>query len=71
MYQRQGAAAYKMDLSNIKRLSAYLGNPHTQFKAVHIGGTNGKGSTSHMLASILQDESTKLFLKPKTAHSLK
>lgn len=55
MYQRQGAAAYKMDLSNIKRLSAYLGNPHTQFKAVHIGGTNGKGSTSHMLASILQE----------------
>ena len=55
MYQQQGADAYKMDLSNIKGLSTYLGNPHTQFKSVHVGGTNGKGSTSHMLASVLQE----------------
>jgi len=44
-----------MDLSNIEQLSAYLGNPHTQFKTIHVGGTNGKGSTSHMLSSILQE----------------
>ncbi|WP_405253094.1 bifunctional folylpolyglutamate synthase/dihydrofolate synthase [Dokdonia sp. Asnod3-C12] len=55
MYQRKGAAAYKADLDNIKLLSEYLGNPHTQFKAVHVAGTNGKGSTSHMMASVLQE----------------
>lgn len=55
MYQRQGAAAYKIDLDKIERLVAHLGNPHTQFKSIHVAGTNGKGSTSHMLASVLQE----------------
>lgn len=54
MFQRVGAAAYKGDLSNTIKLCEVLGNPQHAFKAVHIAGTNGKGSTSHMLASILQ-----------------
>lgn len=55
MYQRQGAANYKIDLSKIQLLSEYLGEPHEQFKSIHVAGTNGKGSTSHMLASVLQE----------------
>ncbi len=55
MYQREGAAAYKKDLSNSILLSAHLGNPHTKYSTVHVAGTNGKGSTSHMLASVLQE----------------
>lgn len=55
MYQRQGAANYKIDLSKIQLLSKHLGKPHKQFKSIHVAGTNGKGSTSHMLASILQE----------------
>ena len=54
MYQRQGQAAFKKDLTNIIAFSKKLGNPHQKFKSIHVGGTNGKGSTSHMLASILQ-----------------
>src|SRR5688572_11415273 len=54
MYQRVGAAAYKRDLHNTIKLCDYLGNPQRDFKSIHIAGTNGKGSTSHMLASILQ-----------------
>ncbi len=54
MFQRAGVSAYKKDLGNIKALMQYLGNPHTQFKSIHIAGTNGKGSTSHLLASVLQ-----------------
>ena len=53
MYSRIGAAAYKPDLSNTIRLCASLDNPQTKFKSVHIAGTNGKGSVSHMLAAIL------------------
>jgi dihydrofolate synthase/folylpolyglutamate synthase len=55
MYQRQGAAAYKADIGNIVAASKHLENPHKKFKSVHIAGTNGKGSTAHMLASILQE----------------
>ena len=55
MYQRQGKAAYKSDIGNIVYASKKLGNPHKKFKSIHIAGTNGKGSTSHMLASILQE----------------
>lgn len=62
MYQRQGATAYKTDLSNIKLLAAHLKNPHLNYKTVHVGGTNGKGSTSHMLASILQEAGYKVGL---------
>lgn len=54
MYQRIGAAAYKDTLDNTIRLCEALGNPERKFKSIHIAGTNGKGSTSHMLAAILQ-----------------
>lgn len=54
MFQRVGAVAYKKDLTNTIALCHELGNPHLRFKSVHVGGTNGKGSTCHMLASILQ-----------------
>ncbi len=53
MFSRIGAAAYKEDLTNTIKLCAYLGNPQTKFKSIHIAGTNGKGSVSHMLAAIL------------------
>jgi len=62
MYQRQGVAAYKVDIGNIVAASKYLGNPHTQFKSVHIAGTNGKGSTAHMLTSVLQEAGYKVGL---------
>ena len=55
MYQNQGQSAYKEDLSNSILLSEYLNHPHKHFKCIHVAGTNGKGSTSHMLASILQE----------------
>ena len=55
MYQRIGGAAYKTGLDNTIALLGLLGNPHHNFKSVHIAGTNGKGSTSHMLASIFQE----------------
>ena len=54
MFSRIGAAAYKKDLHNTLELCAALDNPETKFKSIHIAGTNGKGSTSHMLAAILQ-----------------
>jgi dihydrofolate synthase/folylpolyglutamate synthase len=54
MFSRIGAAAYKADLSNTIRLCDSSGNPQNKFKSIHIAGTNGKGSTSHMLAAILQ-----------------
>jgi dihydrofolate synthase/folylpolyglutamate synthase len=54
MFSRIGAAAFKKDLTNTIRLCEALGNPHLQFKSIHVAGTNGKGSTSHMLAAILQ-----------------
>lgn len=54
MFSRIGAAAYKPSLDNTIRLCKSLGNPHQKFKSVHIAGTNGKGSVSHMLAAIFQ-----------------
>ena len=54
MFQRIGAAAIKPDLTNTIALCKALGYPHHKFKSIHVAGTNGKGSTSHMLASILQ-----------------
>jgi dihydrofolate synthase/folylpolyglutamate synthase len=54
MYSRIGAAAYRKDLVNTIKLCDYIGNPQRQFKSVHVAGTNGKGSTSHMLAAIFQ-----------------
>ncbi|NMH87309.1 bifunctional folylpolyglutamate synthase/dihydrofolate synthase [Flavivirga algicola] len=55
MYQRQGKVAFKKDLSNTLILADYLNNPERNFKSIHVAGTNGKGSTSHMLASVLQE----------------
>jgi dihydrofolate synthase/folylpolyglutamate synthase len=55
MYQRIGSAAYKADLNNTIALLNLLGSPQHNFKSVHVAGTNGKGSTSHMLASIFQE----------------
>jgi len=54
MYSRIGVAAFKKDLTNTITLCEHLGNPHHKFKSIHIAGTNGKGSVSHMLAAILQ-----------------
>tara|TARA_R100001369_G_scaffold11429_1_gene24884 strand:+ start:6968 stop:8191 length:1224 start_codon:yes stop_codon:yes gene_type:complete len=62
MYQRVGADAFKKDLTNIINFSEFLGNPHNNFKTLHVAGTNGKGSTSHMLASILQEAGYKVGL---------
>ena len=54
MFTRIGAAAYKPDLGNITSLCTLLDNPHHKFKTIHVAGTNGKGSVSHLLAAILQ-----------------
>jgi dihydrofolate synthase/folylpolyglutamate synthase len=55
MYQRIGAAAYRVDLSNTLKLCDHLERPQDGFRSVHVAGTNGKGSTSHMLASVFQE----------------
>lgn len=62
MYQLQGASAYKKDLTNTHLLIDYLDNPQEKIKCIHVAGTNGKGSTSHMLASILQEAGYKVGL---------
>lgn len=54
MFSRVGAAAYKPGLDRTIALDNLFGNPHRKFRSIHIAGTNGKGSTSHMLASVLQ-----------------
>lgn len=55
MYQRVGEAAFKKNLTNTLDLCEHLGNPQFKFKSIHIAGTNGKGSSAHMIASVLQD----------------
>ncbi len=55
MFHRIGAAAYRADLTNTIALCSLLGNPENKFKSIHIAGTNGKGSTSHLIASVLQE----------------
>ena len=62
MYQTQGASAYKKDLTNTHLLVNHLENPHYHLKCIHVAGTNGKGSTSHMLASILHEAGYKVGL---------
>ncbi|WBX74125.1 bifunctional folylpolyglutamate synthase/dihydrofolate synthase [Tenacibaculum pacificus] len=62
MYQKEGKTAFKKDLTNSIALSKELGNPEKKFKTIHVGGTNGKGSTSHMIASILQEAGYKVGL---------
>src|SRR6188768_584871 len=66
MFQRIGAAAFNRGLANTIRLCEVLGNPQHKFKSIHVAGTNGKGSTSHMLASVLQSSGyrTGLFTSP-------
>lgn len=55
MYQTQGATAYRKDITNTVLLAKHLGNPEQHLKCIHVAGTNGKGSTSHLLASVLQE----------------
>ena len=62
MYQRQGKAAFKKDLTNIIDFCNTLENPQYKFKSIHVGGTNGKGSTSHILSSVLQEAGYKVGL---------
>lgn len=62
MFHRIGKSAYKANLDNTLALDEFFGHPHRQFKSIHVAGTNGKGSTSHMLASILQDAGLKVGL---------
>ncbi len=61
-YQIDGQKAYKPGLENITKLCAFFGNPQEKLKTIHIGGTNGKGSTSNMLASVLQEQGYKVGL---------
>ena len=62
MYQNKGKSAYKANLNNTILLAKHLNNPENKFKSIHIAGTNGKGSTSHMIASILQEAGYKVGL---------
>jgi len=62
MFQRQGKAAYKANLDNTLAMDAYFNYPHKQFKSIHVAGTNGKGSVSHMLASVFQEAGYKTAL---------
>lgn len=54
MFQRVGSVAYKANLNNTLALDAHYGHPHQQFRTIHVAGTNGKGSTSHSIAAVLQ-----------------
>ena len=62
MYQRQGKTAFKKDLTNISAFCDELKNPQNKFASIHVGGTNGKGSTSHIISSILQEGGYKVGL---------
>ena len=62
VYQHQGASAYKKDLTNTVLLVNHLGNPEKKLRCIHVAGTNGKGSTSHLLASVLQEAGYKVGL---------
>ncbi len=62
MYQRQGEEAFKKDLTNITALCKALGNPHDEFNSIHIAGTNGKGSTAHLIACLFQTRGLKVGL---------
>ena len=62
MYQTQGSTAYRKDITNTVLLAKHLGNPEHYLKCIHVAGTNGKGSTSHLLASVLQEAGYKVGL---------
>jgi dihydrofolate synthase / folylpolyglutamate synthase len=66
MFHRIGAAAFRKDLTNTQALMNFLDHPHRHYPCIHVGGTNGKGSTSHMLAAILQARGFKtgLYVSP-------
>lgn len=66
MFHRIGASAYKKDLNNVRALMEFLNHPHTQYPTLHVAGTNGKGSTAHLLSAILQvsGRKTGLFVSP-------
>lgn len=70
VFHRDGASAYKKDLTRTIELLEFLGNPHHRFKSIHVAGTNGKGSSSHLLASILQESGYKtgLYTSPHIKH---
>lgn len=61
-FQQKGETAYKPGLANVMELDDFYGNPHKNFKTIHIAGTNGKGSVSHTLAAILQSAGYKVGL---------
>lgn len=62
VYQKVGGIAYKEGLDNSMALDAYFSHPHTKYKTIHVAGTNGKGSTSHLIAAILQEAGYKVGL---------
>lgn len=62
MFQNSGASAYREDIGNISKLCEHLGNPQNRLRCIHIAGTNGKGSTAHMMASVLQSQGYKVGL---------
>lgn len=62
MFQKIGTSAYKEGMDNSFLIDAHLQHPHSQYKTIHVGGTNGKGSTSHLLASVLQESGYKVGL---------
>jgi dihydrofolate synthase/folylpolyglutamate synthase len=72
-YHRIGKAAYKGDLTTTITLDNYFGNPHQKYNTIHVAGTNGKGSVSHMLASVLQEAGYKtgLYNSPHLRDSVK
>ena len=62
MYQKKGAQAYRPDLSRMEDFCDYLNQPQDRIKTIHVAGTNGKGSTAHMMASVLQEHELKVGL---------
>ena len=62
MYQKKGAQAYRPDLSRMQDFCDYLNQPQEQIKTIHVAGTNGKGSTAHLMASVLQEHGLKVGL---------
>ncbi|KAA6301055.1 MAG: Folylpolyglutamate synthase [Candidatus Ordinivivax streblomastigis] len=62
MFQKIGSAAYKEGMKNSYLIDEHLNHPHTKYKTIHVAGTNGKGSTAHLLASILQEAGYKVGL---------
>ncbi len=68
VYQKVGGSAYKEGLDNSLRLDEYFSHPHRKYKTIHVAGTNGKGSVSHLTAAILQEAGYKvgLYTSPPT-----